>query len=127
MSLLLARGRRRAREGRLGRPATARPGGRGWLAGYGILRPELGKVCPIGRGQLAALEPLGELLRGTDLAGNPGGFGDQPREDRPLGHLQPLGHGRDPGEAGWEPRDVRLHVRQKLLQLVENLEKYYVD
>ena len=120
--LLLARGRRCAGEGRLGGSATGGPGGWCWLAGDRILRPELGKVGPVGGGQLASLEPLGELLRGGDLTRVTGGRGHQPREDRPLGHLQPLGHGWDPGEAGREPRDVRLHVRQKLLQLVQNLE-----
>ena len=125
--LLLARGRRSAGEGRLGSPATRGSGGCCGLAGDRILRPELGKVGPVGGGQLAALEPLGELLRCADLTRVAGGRGHQPREDRPLRHLQPLGHGWDPGEAGWEPRDVRLHVRQKLLQLIQNLEKYYAQ
>ena len=125
--LLLARGRRCAGEGRLGSSPTGGPGGCCGLAGDRILRPELGKVGPVGGGQLASLEPLGELLRGGDLTRVAGGRGHQPREDRPLGHLQPLGHGWDPGEAGREPRDVRLHVRQKLLQLVQNLERYCID
>ena len=124
--LLLARGRRSAGEGRLWSSATGGSGGCCGLAGDRILRPELGKVGPVGGGQLATLEPLGELLRCADLTRVSGGRGHQPREDRPLGHLQPLGHGWDPGEAGRKPRDVRLHVRQKLLQLVQNLEKYYV-
>ena len=126
-SLLLARGRRCAGEGRLGSSPTGGPGGCCGLAGDRILRPELGKVGPVGGGQLATLEPLGELLRGGDLTRVAGGRGHQPREDRPLGHLQPLGHGWDPSEAGREPRDVRLHVRQKLLQLVQNLERYCID
>ena len=125
--LLLARGRRCAGEGRLGSSPTGGPGGCCGLAGDRILRPELGKVGPVGGGQLATLEPLGELLRGGDLTRVAGDRGHQPREDRPLGHLQPLGHGWDPGEAGREPRDVRLHVRQKLLQLVQNLERYCID
>ena len=108
--LLLARGRRSAGEGRLGSPATRGSGGCCGLAGDRILRPELGKIGAESSRELTSLEPLGELLAGRDVAVLAGGGGDQSAEDAPLGHLQSLRHGRDPGEAGGEPGHIRLHV-----------------
>lgn len=44
----------------------------------------------------------------------------QPTEDAPLGHLQAGSDGRDPGQRGWQPGHVGLHVTQQLLQLVQH-------
>ena len=56
----------------------------------GVLGPELGEVRAEGCRQLAALETLGELLAGGDLALVTAGRSHQPRQDAALGHLQPL-------------------------------------
>ena len=68
------------------------PGAGRWLdvTWDGVLGPELGEVCPEGCRQLAALETLGELLAGGDLALVAASRGHQPRQDAALGHLQPL-------------------------------------
>ena len=116
---LLARGGG-AREGGLGNSST----GCWWslLAGDRILRSELSKVRSKGSRELPALETLGELLAGGDLALKPRGGGDQATEDASLRHLQSLSHRGDPGQAGRQSGHVRLHVREELLQLVENLQ-----
>ena len=98
------------------------PGGWCLLAGDGILRSELSKVSSKCCRQLPALETLGELLAGRDLALQSGGGGDEATEDAPLRHLQSLSHWGDPGQAGRQSGHVRLHVREQFLQLVKNLQ-----
>lgn len=44
----------------------------------------------------------------------------QAAEDAPLGHLQAGSHWGDPGQHGRQAGDVRLHVTQQLLQLVQD-------
>lgn len=44
----------------------------------------------------------------------------QPAEDAPLWHLQAGGDWWDPGQRGWQPGHVGLHVTQQLLQLVQH-------
>uniref|UniRef100_A0A182V6P5 Uncharacterized protein n=1 Tax=Anopheles merus TaxID=30066 RepID=A0A182V6P5_ANOME len=89
----------------------------------------------------AAPAPLGKLVGwpGTEKVGRkvakfaaaaaakPGSVVPcQPRQDRTLRHLQPLGDGRDAGQRRRQPRHVRLHVRQQLLELVQHLVQYGV-
>merc|ERR1719411_377550 len=76
------------------------------LAWDGVLGPELGEVSAEGCRQLAALETLGELLAGGDLALVTAGRSHQPRQDAALGHLQPLGHRRDSSQAGGQSRYI---------------------
>ena len=106
----LSLGWRGAREGRA-------------LSRYRILRPELSKVHPEHSRKLTLLESRRKLAGGGHLVTSRAVrsvASGQPGQDGPLGHLQPLGHGRDAGQGGGQPADVRLHVGEQLLELVEH-------
>ena len=45
---------------------------------------------------------------------------DEAIEDVPLGHLEPLGDGRNSGEGRGQTAHVLLHITQQLLKLVQD-------
>lgn len=47
-------------------------------------------------------------------------------QDAPLRHVKSSGYRRNAGKHGRQPRDVRLHIAQQFLQLIQHWQKQII-